>query len=177
MSEAFASLAEQKAATIFSSLGCIRTQTFAPHFQTTFSDKDSYTVIHKPDFLHKCPTTGKITFFEFKCHRLNHKQSFRACDAQLRVQYNWRFKHEPLGMSYAEVSQALWNSAGNAGRTDCLNHAWNHSIKKHLITQKALTANNYVVVFAKQPEPEDATYYAKKGLFYITLDKLPTYLN
>ena len=174
MSEAFASLAEQKAATIFSSLGCIRTQTFAPHFQTKFTDKKGHEETSKPDFQHTCPTTGKITYFEFKCHSLNHKQSFSACENSLRGQFNQWYRRDPTELDYYQVSSFLWN---NGPSYDCLEHAWNHSIAKHCIIQKTLGADNYIVIFAKQPEPKDAAYYAKKGLFYITLDKLPTYLN
>ena len=166
----FASLSELSIAPLFLSLGCIACQTFAPHFQTTFKDKDDYQFVARPDFYH--PFTN--TFFEFKSCELNNKQSFRTADNRLRAQYTYRYKELPPA-SHFDVSKLLWDS--KKYRIDCLLHAWNHSLSKHLIVQRALGTENYMVVFGNTLSDDVAIKYQKKGLGFLSTSQLAGYLT
>lgn len=164
--------AEQKAISTFLAAGATPCNSFAPHAQEYYTDKLGETSKCLPDFYiyHE----GKHKFFEYKAHSLNHKGSKKASLTKLRTQYQYRFRRPPGGLSHDAISTALWRAEH---RTDCLQNAWNHSIHKHLIIQKTLAHECYVVVFEKQPLPADAKYYNSKGLGWITLNQLPNYLS
>lgn len=176
MPKTFASMAEQAASLIFLALGCIDCQTtgqtFAPHFQTEFTDKKGHVFTAKPDFYH----SESNTFFEFKCYPLGSCQSYSASENKLRTQYRWRLKssNADTGMKYHEVSAALWHSGF---RNDCLESAWNHCLSKHLIIQKALGTENYVVIFGNTLDEDTADKYAKKGLFHRHISQLECLLT
>lgn len=164
--------AEQKAATSFLAVGAALCKTFAPHYPEYYPDKYGETGKCLPDFyiFHN----GKHVFFEFKEAPLNHTQSRKSCRKSLQGQYRWHFKHNPGNMSHDSLSTALWD-AGH--RIDCLNYAYNHSLVKHLIIQKTLGRDCYIVVFSKPPTQTDAEYYDKKGLAYISIENLPLFLT
>lgn len=164
--------AEQKATIAFIQVGASKSETFAPHYPTHYADKDGELSECKPDFyiFHE----GRHKFFEFKAAPLNKKQCKASCLSALRRQYEWHFKSSAGDMSHSQLSQILWNSRW---RSDCLSSAWNHSCRKHLIIQKALGPECYVVVFSVEPSIKDAEYYNEKGLFYITLEQLPVFMG
>jgi hypothetical protein len=170
MSATYSSAAEQAIAAHFISLGCIPCQSFHPHFQTEFPDKNGYMFTALPDFYHK-PSN---TFFEYKCGALNSKGSFLAADNKLRGQYRFRFKQDSSALSHYAVSERLWKARY---QYDCLEHAWNHSLAKHLIVQRALSPQHYVVVFdIDLPGEAISKKYERKGLFSIPLENLQRYL-
>lgn len=166
----FASISELAVAPIFLALGCIPCQTFAPHFQTMFTDKSGYEFTALPDYYH----AETNTFFEYKNGLLNSKKSFKTADNKLRSQYSYRFKEEPPTSHYA-VSKRLWDS-GNY-RVDCLNHSWNHALAKHLAVQLALGVENYVVVFGNKLLEEVTLKYQKKGLGFLHISQLEGFLS
>jgi hypothetical protein len=173
MSKRFASITEGDAAQFLATLGVLPCQTFAPHFQTDFTDKRRFTGTYLPDFKHVCPITGKVTFFETKFAELNTKGSHEASENKLRSQYRYRFGND-AGLKYHQVSKALWNSKW---RNDCLDHAFNHSLIKHLLIQKALGRENYIVVFGNDLPEEVANAYRKKGLFFLHISQLAAHLT
>lgn len=173
MSKRFASISEESAAPIFEVLGAIPCESFAPYFQTEFTDKRGFTGTYLPDYRHICPVSGKVTFFETKFSLLNSKQSHQAAENKLRAQYRHRFGKD-TGLQYHEVSKALWNSKW---RNDCLLHAFNHSLAKHLLIQKALGRENYVVVFGNDLPDDVTNNYANKGLHFIHISQLCSYLE
>ncbi|MDQ1817462.1 hypothetical protein RBA41_29570 [Massilia sp. CCM 9210] len=164
--------AEQKAATSFLAVGAVPCQTFAPHYPEYYPDKYGETGKCLPDF-YIC-INGKHVFFEFKDAPLNHKQSRKACRKSLQGQYKWRFDRDPGNMSHDSLSTALWRAEWYI---DCLNHAYNHSLVKHLIIQKLLGRESYILVFEEEPSSKDAKYYNSKGLFWITLAQLPKFIH
>ncbi len=167
--------AEQKVTVSFLIAGAVTCQNFAPHYQTHFLDKKGWLNEGKPDF-YTC-ISGRHIFFESKCGGntpLNTHQSKDACLKALRVQYNWRFKRDPGSMSHSQLSQALWDAGWHK---DCLDHAWNHSLTKVLLIQKALGCDNYIVVFTEWPTEKAAANYKKKGLFFMHISQLQAYLT
>lgn len=169
MSKSFASISEQSAAPIFEALGCTRCETFAPNFPSEFIDKRDFVFTAKPDFYH-APSN---TYFELKFCELAKPQSHKASDNKLRAQYRYHIGND-TGLEYHEVSRALWNSKW---RNDCLLYAWNHCLTKHLIIQKALGRENYCVVFGNKLSEAIANKYTKKGLHFIHLSQLESYLQ
>jgi len=171
MSKHFSSIAEANADTIFANLGCIRCESFAPHFQTEFVDKRGTVFTAKPDRYH----AASNTFIEFKFAELGTPQSLSASENKLRGQYRHRFgKNTDIGLKYHEVSKALWNSKW---RNDCLMYAWNHCLHKHLLIQKSLGQENYIVVFGNGLPQEAIDAYTKKGLFFMHISQLEAYLT
>ena len=166
----FASAAEQSAAPTFIAAGCIPCQTFAPHFQTSFTDKLGETFNAKPDFFHAATNT----FFELKSCALNTKQSIKAARNRLKVQYEYHFDESGEGLTHDQLSTRLWKSKW---QNDCLNNAWNHALHKHLRIQKALGRESYVVVFDHKLSGDLEDEYHKKGLFFIYLKDLPAFLT
>ena len=164
--------AEQKSTTSFLAAGATPCQSFCPHAPEYYTDRLGESSKCLPDFY--IYHDGKHKFFEFKAHPLNHKTSKKSCLTKLQAQYQYRFQRTPSGLSHDAISAELWNAGF---RSDCLQHAWNHSIHKHLIIQKALGLESYVVVFEKQPFPVDVKYYDSKGLGWITLDRLANFLG
>ena len=167
---------EEKTLLTFLALGAVRCETFAPHFQTHFIDKNDELNEHRPDYIYTFPD-GKVLFIESKqggSKALNSKQSKKSCHNKLRYQYKYRFRREPGNMTHSALSAALWK-AGHV--SDCLDHAWNHSLVKVLITQKALGREHFIVVFTEPPMPKHAENYNKKGLSFITLADLPKFLG
>lgn len=173
MPKHFASTSEANAAPIFEALGCEPCQSFAPYFQTEFTDKRGFTGTYLPDFKHTCPVTGKVTFFETKFAALNSKQSHETSENKLRAQYRYRFGDD-TGLKYHEISNALWNSKW---KKDCLDHAFNHSLAKHLLIQKTLGRENYIVVFGIHLHDDVTSSYTKKGLNFIYLSEISKYLT
>lgn len=173
MSKRFASVSEGDAAQFLATLNVFPCQSFAPDFQTQFTDKLGFTGTYLPDFKHICPATGKVTFFETKFAALNSKQSHEASENKLRSQYRHRFGID-AGLKYHEINKALWNSKW---RSDCLLHAFNHSLTKHLLIQKALGRENYIVVFGNDLPLDIAEKYTKKGLFFLHVSELADYLT
>jgi hypothetical protein len=169
MPETFASSAEQSAAKYFAANKCIPCQTFAPHFQTEFIDSEGYKFTALPDFYH----AGTNTFFEFKSGLLNSKKSFRTADNKLRSQYR-HYIGSDAGLSYSYISSQFWLSKW---QNNCLLHAWNHSIAKHLIIQKSLGVRNYVVIFGNVLDEETSKKYTKKGLFHLHISQLSSFLT
>jgi len=167
---------EQKTKELFLALGAERCETFAPCYQTHFLDKRGSLNEHRPDYIYTYPD-GRILFIESKqggSKALNSKQSKEACHNKLRDQYRHRFGREAGSMSHSALSSALWNASHY---NDCLDHAWNHSLTKVLITQKTLGREQFIVVFTDPPKVEHAEKYNKKGLLFITLTDLPKFLN
>lgn len=167
----FASAAEQSAAPTFIAAGCVPCQTFAPHFQTSFTDKLKETFTAKPDFYH----AASNTFFELKSCALNPRQSIKAARNRLKVQYEYHFDASGAGLTHDQLSSRLW--ASSKWRKDCLNHAFNHALHKHLIIQKALGRENYIVVFDCKLTEEQENNYHKKGLLFIYLKDLAAFLT
>jgi hypothetical protein len=170
VSKLFASIAEAAAAAILLTLGITACQSFAPNFQTEFVDKRGTTFTALPDFYH-APTN---TYIEYKSHALGSIQSFSASEKKMRAQYQWRFKGPSTGMSINAVGNALWKSNWS---NDCLEYQWNHQLHKHLIVQRAIGRENYIVVFSNKLSQEDTDDYTKKGLFFLHISQLETYLT
>ena len=167
--------AEQKATASFLAVGAAPCQTFAPHYPTHYLDKKGSLNEHKPDFY--TYAFGNHIFFESKCGgatRLNAHQSKETCRKALMSQYKWRFKRDPGDMSHSKLSVALWDAGYH---NDCLDHGWNHSLTKHLLTQRIIGRESYMIVFTKPPTLEDAANYTKKGLAYITIGQLAKFLT
>lgn len=173
MSKRFASISEGDAAQFLATLHVIPCQSFSPDFQTEFTDKRGFTGTYLPDFKHICPVTGKVTFFETKFAALNSKQSHETSENKLRAQYRYRFGDD-TGLKYHEVSHSLWNSKW---RSDCLLHAFNHSLTKHLLIQKTLGRENYIILFGNDLPKNTADAYTKKGLFFMHISQLEAYLK
>lgn len=159
--------AEQKAIASFIAVGATPCHSFAPHAPDYYMDKLGHHSKCRPDFhiYHE----GENKFFEFKAHPLNRKGSKKTCLTALRTQYEYRFRRSSGSMSHDAISAELWN-AGH--RLDCLKNAWNHSINKHLIIQKVLGRESYIVVFNNKPLPDDIAYYRRKGLHWTTIECL-----
>ncbi|QYG06065.1 hypothetical protein [Janthinobacterium sp. PAMC25594] len=173
MSKRFASISEGDAAQFLATLNVLPCQSFSPDFQTEFTDKRGFTGTYLPDFKHTCHVTGKVTFFETKFAALNSKQSHETSENKLRAQYRYRFGDD-TGLKYHEISKTLWNSHW---RSDCLLHAFNHSLTKHLLIQKALSRENYIVIFGNDLPLNITEKYTKKGLFYLHISELADYLT
>ena len=173
MSKRFASISEGDAAQFLATLNVLPCQSFSPDFQTEFTDKRGFTGTYLPDFRHTCPVTGKVTFFETKFAALNSKQSHEASEKKLRAQYRYRFGSD-ADLKYHEVSKALWNSKW---RSDCLLHAFNHSLTKHLLIQKTLGRENYIVIFGNNLPEEISNKYTKSGLNFMHISEISTYLK
>lgn len=169
MPKRFSSDTEANAAPYFAALGCVPCQTFAPHFQTEFTDKRGTEFTGKPDFYH----AASNTFFEAKFCELGTPQSFSASDNKMRAQYRFRFGND-AGLKYREVSAALWHSKW---RNDCLQYGWNHCLHKHLLIQKALGSEKYIVIFGNELKQEIADSYTKRGLHFMHISKLEAYLK
>ena len=108
---------------------------------------------------------------EFKAHDLNSKTSIKACSNKLYAQAKFRGLN-PDTTCHNRLSALLWK---HNFRTDCLTHAWNHSLHKHVITAHALHSKlnlNYLVVFDKlKPQVKgipSKVYYQAKGLTVIS---------
>lgn len=173
MSKRFASISEGDAAEFLATLNVLPCQSFSPDFQTEFTDKCGFTGTYLPDFKHTCAVTGKVTFFETKFAALNSKQSHEKSENKLRAQYRYRFGDD-TGLKYHEISNALWNSKW---KKDCLDHAFNHSLAKHLLIQKTLGRENYIVVFGIHLHDDVTSSYTKKGLNFIYLSAISKYLT
>lgn len=169
MSKRFASISEEAAAPIFESAGCISCQSFAPQYQTEFTDKRGFVFTGKPDFYH----AASDTYFEAKFCELATPQSHEASENKLRSQYRYHIGND-TGLKYHEVSAALWNSRW---RNDCLLFAWNHCLSKHLVVQEALGRERYCVVFGTSLAEKTESRYRKKGLHFIYLSQLNQYLT
>lgn len=175
MSSNFASASEGIAASQLQAASIIPCQSFASHYQETFQDKHGASFLARPDFKH----SDLPVFFEYKTSLLNTKTSQQSAEKKLRTQYEFRFKQHSSHLTAAQVSTALW-SAGF--RSDCLAAAWNHSLHKHLIIQKVLGTENYVVLFPDSiidapANRQDFEKYDKAGLFYLPLTKAAAFVS
>jgi hypothetical protein len=164
---------EQKMLAVLLPLGIVSCQTFAPYYQTEFTDKKGETSVAMPDAIFNIADDAEPVMFEFKSALLNSKTFKEAARNSLASQYKYRFQRDGSHLSHSELSSALWR-AGHY--KDCLNHAWNHSAYKHQLIANALPDGKYVLVFSddifhKEDEKtiKEFAGYAKKSLFCLPM--------
>lgn len=185
MSNIFNSKSESEVAPYLLTLGIIACTSFAPHFQTEFTDKLGNVREHQPDFATSFNhANDKPLFIETKFSLLNSKTSFKSSFNAITRQHNHRHNYQAPSRSYAEMSHWLWNHNGGQWRNDILENSWNHAKSKILITQAAIGSENYLVVFpdhivnSKKPENIKAfKEYDNRGLNYQPLSKLESYIT
>lgn len=151
-SELYDSKAEAAASFRFAELGCFSAK---GKFEFTFRDGLGEEFAACPDFYH----AGSNLYIEFKCAELNGTRTKASADKQLRSKEEFRCRQgKPLLMM------------------DRLKLQWNHSMQKHVIVQGKLTPLNYIVVFDKSPNSNEAYKYITAGLCFCPLKALPSYL-
>ncbi len=116
---------------------------------------------------------GIITFVELKEYPSNARGNIRVCTNRLREQC----EHRGLSSegNHNHLSRRLYFAGHNK---DCLDHAWNHSLAKHVIVNQALREKNYryIVVFSKhaptvgEKEKPWRIHYQMKGLTEVMLE-------
>ena len=184
------SKSDSQVAAYLASIGIIACNTFAPHFQTEFTDKNGNVRVHQPDYVTTFDhANGKPLFIEAKFATLNSKGSFKTASKYIIDQHAWQFKCPPK--TYNQACDELWSYNSKTGlyvgqgkgdkRKDVLEGAWNHAEKKQLITQAAIGTENFVVVFADYlftPENEPKfEKYREHGLNLIKLSELEAYIQ
>lgn len=142
------SQAEAKASFRFAELGCFSAK---GRFDQTFKDSEGTEFRACPDSYH----AGSGLYLEFKTATLNGVKTKASADKQLAAKECFK---------------------GFLTMFDRLKLAWNHARRKHAIVQKALTPQNYIVVFEKAVPMEDALAYMKAGIVFCTMKSLPSYL-
>jgi hypothetical protein len=151
-SELYDSRAEAKASFRFAELGCLAAK---DKFDFTFTDAEGTVFAACPDFYH----VGADLYIEFKCAELNGTKSKASADRQLRSKEEFR---RSRGESLLLI--------------DRLKLQWNHATQKHAIVQRQLTTLNYMVVFDKAPDADEASKYIRAGVCFCPLKALPSYL-
>lgn len=117
-------------------------------FDPVFHDCEGTPFRAKSDFWH----SQSGTYIEYKPCKLNKKRSKRTAD-------NDHANRVARGARNAHVAAS-----------------WSNSVNKQAIVQSTLGHYNFVVCFDKSPSPEEAEYYAKKGVIWCTLASLRNYL-
>jgi hypothetical protein len=172
---------EQKMLAALLPLGIVACQSFAPYYQTEFTDKKGETSTAMPDAIFHIADDTEPVMFEFKSDLLNSKTFREAARNKLASQYKYRFQRDGSHLSHSELSSSLWR-AGHY--KDCLNHAWNHSAIKHQLISNALPDGKYVLVFDdkvfyKEDEENIKAFgiYAKKGIFCLPLSGVSDFIT
>jgi hypothetical protein len=145
----FDSKSEATASHTFASLSCLPAKGTLPQ---TFKDADGIEFHAKADFIHT--PTGVL--IEYKNAPLNNKKTKRTSDNALESKLKFR------------GFLSLW---------DYICHGWNHSKNKQAIVQKALTPQNFIVVFDKPPALAEAYTYQQAGIVFIPMSALSKYLS
>lgn len=148
----FDSEAEAKASFQFARIGCLPYQQTFPNI---FKDSEGTEFRAKSDFRH----AGSSLYIEFKTYTLNGTKTKASADSQTEKRMEYR-------RIRGEAMKPI----------DRLKFQWNHARRKHAIVQKALTPQNYVVVFKKLPSRKDAMHYVKAGIIFTPFSALPSYL-
>lgn len=144
----FDSLAEAKASFRFAELSCFHAKS---KFSQTFKDMEGTEFRACPDFYH----ARYGLYLEFKTATLNGVKTKASADKQLNEKEAFK---------------------GSLSLYDRLKLQWNHARRKHAIVQKALTPQNYVVVFESAVPIAAAVDYINAGIVFCTLASLPSYL-
>lgn len=133
-----------------------------------FTDRDGQTFQAKSDAI--AFKDNQLTVIEFKGDKLNPHQSIATCRNKLYAQCNYRGVFiNPTG-DHNHLSQKLWKAECYK---DCLDHGWNHAIKKHQIVNDGLKklGINYLVVFTNHPA---MIKYRKDNVYMQNFYKFPT---
>lgn len=134
----------------------------------TFTDRDCKTFQAKSDAI--AFKDNQLTVIEFKGGKLNSHQSIATCRNKLYAQCNYRRVFINPNGDHNHLSQKLWKAECYK---DCLDHAWNHAIKKHQIVNDGLKklGINYLVVFTNHPA---MIKYRKDNVYMQNFYKFPT---
>lgn len=154
MNPKFDSKTEENAHPVFTSLGCVHVGD--EYFDTTFTDKTGNTFRARPDYYHP----ASDCYIEFKSATLNSRTSKDNSEKAL---------------ARAKSSNAFRRNTSD--HWDSLNNGWNHSRHKQRIVQKALSPDNFIVVFKDGISTEDMAQYQRLGLVTIPLNALPSWLG
>lgn len=157
------SKSELSAAPLFASLPApaFPRQSFAPELPSVYLDGENVPRTGKPDFI--CEQARTFTFFEYKAGKLNRHLSQNSSHAALQAEYGYH-----RDQTHAFLSNHFWNNGYRSGQQICRDHAYNHSLFKVLALQALHGWEQYIVVFEKNPKPEDAEAYCAAGLVWCT---------